>query len=362
MENINLIFMSGLVLFVAGIRKIFFFQRLPFPDPRKQELKDCPGERLEIMDVVRGAAILAVFFIHVSSFFYVNSQLTAQNGIFMLFMNNISRFAIALFFVTSGILLKPAKDYQKFSSFLKHKFFTIFLPYLLVAIFLEIFRHSSLTDALYNLALGRSSVPFYFIIILFQFYLLFPLLTKFISRKLLFLSFFISLFSQLFPPSWAIFGFPLFLKYLFFFVYGVYAREKFLSEKLNMAEKNRWLFLAAVYVFLSMILVGSYYNIRLVYGVAVFNLFMIYKDKLLSLGKLSRWLKSAGRLSLWLFLLHYPIMEAVFWKISVWHLDVYIKYFLVFFLTLFICAPLAFIIDRIYTFVNNSRKNAGQPG
>jgi probable poly-beta-1,6-N-acetyl-D-glucosamine export protein len=356
MENINLVIMSSLVLAFPAFRKVFFFQNefSLMNTPADSHSLDNNEKRFEIFDLLRGISILAVFFIHVSWFFYLNSRFTVQEESFLLIMNNLSRFAIAIFFVTSGILLKPVKISKNYLNFLKHKFFNIFLPYLLVAISLEILQRSSFSKIMIDVVSGKSSVPFYFVIILFQFYLVYPLILKFISGKLLVVSFFVSLISQFFPLTWNFFGLPIFLKYLFFFVYGVYGKEKFLSQKINPQEKGIWIFLASAYVFLSICFVDYYYNIRLVYGVAALNIFMIYKDKMISLGKIVKPIISAGRLSLWLFLLHYPIMEFCFKIIATVNLNFIFKYFLVFLLTLSICAPLAFFLDRIFSLINKS--------
>jgi probable poly-beta-1,6-N-acetyl-D-glucosamine export protein len=361
MENLNLVLMCCVVLFLSGFRKIFFFQnQFSIKNQRNVEsgISASLGKRLEIFDVIRGVSILAVFFIHVSWFFYLYSQLQPQYAYFSLFINNISRFAIAIFFISSGILLKPVEMNKNYFIFLKHKFYNIFLPYLLIVISLEVSRGSSFLQMIYDLALGKSSVPFYFVIVLFQFYLMYPLILKHISKKLLFVSFFISLLSQFFPLTWYFLGLPIFFKYFFFFVYGVYGREKFLSGKIKLSETKIWLFLSSAYVVLSIFLPDYYFNVRLVYGIAIFNLFMIYKDKIINFKKIIKPLKWAGSLSLWLFLLHYPVMEFWFRKVEVLKIDFYAKYFLIFFLTLLICVPLAFVFDRIYSFLNNNRRKA----
>lgn len=136
------------------------------------------------IDVLRTIAILAVVLIHTSSrtleFFHydlINFPLT-------LFLNQLSRFAVPLFFLISGFVLELNYDSNRnYWEYLKKRFGKILIPYLFwsgVYYFL-VFKVNP--DSFFKVILtGSASYQLYFIPSLLIFYLLFPLLHKVIKQ------------------------------------------------------------------------------------------------------------------------------------------------------------------------------------
>jgi surface polysaccharide O-acyltransferase-like enzyme len=113
------------------------------------------------------------------------------NGfLWTLFLNQISRFAVPMFFLISGFVLELNYDsHPGFFSYLKRRFSRIFVPYLVWSAFyfLFIYTGGSSGNFLIDLLTGGASYQLYFIPTLCIFYLIFPLLHRFyniLSNKL----------------------------------------------------------------------------------------------------------------------------------------------------------------------------------
>lgn len=329
-----------LILLVPYFRKIYFCVDCPVNDQK------VAGRDL-FFDFLKGLAILAVIFIHVA---YANNKFTVdgQNNSFVLVMNNLARFAIPFFFICSGILLSPVNNVKELKDFYARKIWRIFLPYLLCCLAFAFVLNQTLWQFFYNLVAGRADVPYYFIIVLLQLYLLFPLLNiAKVNKYFLFLSFLLSLFCNIADVRFY-YGVPLCFEFLFFFCYGMICRDRFLNNRVEKTEKYFWIFLVALYFILMVFRLEHYYNVRLFYGLALFNLLFIYRNYIINNRLIFKHISKIGQNSLWIYLLHFQIVLAIN-KISyLLQVNLFIRYFLVFVIATILSLSVAKAVQIVY--------------
>lgn len=341
MEEAQLLIFSLAVFLVAAARNIYF------PNPTNDS-EISLSSRDYFFDWLKGIAIFAVIVIHVSYFYNFFFEPHSQ---FFNIINNLSRFTIPIFFICSGILLKPIANRNGLKKFYGKKIIRIFLPYIIVVSILAILADKNLKDFLYLLITGNASVPYYFVIVLLQFYILYPLLSLGRNSKLfLYISFLISLSSFLYPLSWRLFGAPLFFKFLFFFQYGIYKRNYFLNYQKKDTQKELWFWLSIIIFYLLLIFVFDYrfYNVRLFYGLAIFNLLFMFRDKIKIQNWMSKIIIKAGQLSLWIFLLHFFVVEFFFHRLNSYTHNIYSDFAIIFILSTIFSYLIAYLSDMIY--------------
>lgn len=145
-----------------------------------------PREKLTYIELLRGMAILAVVAIHSTSSAVVNLSMDSLLYPVYHIVNAASHFAVPAFLFLSALLLVYHYDddtQQNWLTFYRKRLQTIVVPYLLWSLFYSaavmITQHLSLEDGLLRfvrgLPFGSSYPHLYFIVIIGQFYLLFPL-------------------------------------------------------------------------------------------------------------------------------------------------------------------------------------------
>jgi surface polysaccharide O-acyltransferase-like enzyme len=307
-ENFSLFCLLIAILAVPAWWRLFFFPL------RAETVAPDKEERKLFFDLIRGVAIIAVIAIHASFFLlWYGEDMASATGSIML--NNLARFAIPIFLISSGILLRPWEEIRDKAGFYKRKFLRIFLPYLLIVTFHALYL--GLPPALYldGLFTGSALVPFYFITVLAQLYLLYPFLSiRRKSKYFLLASFLLGLGATIFFPHDRIMGIEPFVHFLFFFAYGIYLRDRFIGEyKASKTEMSMWFSLIILYVLLAFYLPEYYYNNRFFYGLAIFNVLYYYRDILLGLwSPLRKILIDIGQHSLWLFLIHFYVERQIY--------------------------------------------------
>ncbi len=266
--------------------------------------------RIRFFDVARGVAIIAVVLIHVTRLFPGSALELPQEVTDVL--NNVLRFAIAIFFISSGALLSPPEwSREGLTRFYCDKLVRLALPYALVVAVLGYLANDPMRTIVYELVTGDASVPFYFIIILFELYLIYPLLVP-LARHRLFVygTLAFCIVSYFIPFLWHWGDVPVGFRFLFFFVWGIY-----LGEVLREGRFPRvwWPWLAIVALFVGLLFfvgeIERFYNFRPFYGIAVFSLLYLMSTQGLLGERIERALAWVGGLSLWIFLTHYPLME-----------------------------------------------------
>lgn len=154
--------------------------------------------RLYYFDMLRGLAILAVIAIHASNVGF-NFPSDTFNFNFTVFWRNSLNFSVPLFLAISGYFLanKEISDYNKYFEFLKKQIPKIYIPLLIWSSLwfaINVFTgNSPIPRELIKIITFRSSVPYYFIALIIQFYIALPFLKKLNNKNGLLISVLVSL-------------------------------------------------------------------------------------------------------------------------------------------------------------------------
>jgi peptidoglycan/LPS O-acetylase OafA/YrhL len=357
LENIIVIFSLFLILAIPRYSKAFWSIEV-----LKHNFVSDKKNRLNSIDSIKGMAIVAVIIIH-SCYLLLSKYSEGYEANTFTFINNIFRFAIPVFLFSSGLLLRPfiwrAKNIL---SFYISKIIRIGIPYILVNIALWQVGYNNSENLWQLIITGDMVVPFYFIPVLFQLYFLYPILDYFrkISPKyLLLISLIISVISFFIPITWQIYGFPLFFQYLIFFVYGMLRQDV-----LQLKSAKVWNELFLIYIILQIIIANIaffivsekniwesfyLYNFQIILGFGfIFTSLYYLEAKKLGHKIIQKIFAPLGRLSLWIFLLHFPIQQILFTTNNRENLFIIDLVQNILF-TLIITIILAFIFDRIYS-------------
>jgi peptidoglycan/LPS O-acetylase OafA/YrhL len=211
------------------------------------------SKRLQEFDIIRAAAALAVIAIHITAS-YMNLPLAY-------FWNHAVRFAVPLFIIISGFLLCWTDRDDTFLpawEFYIKRLHRILWPYIIWTCLYSLLNAylSGLHNPIFflitlgkNLLWGTGYYHLYFLPIILQLYLLYPLLRRWLekdARMLLLVSLVLTLMGQMvlylyllhiiaLPPQYSakyVLAFPV---WLFYFVFGMYAawRKEVWETKLS---------------------------------------------------------------------------------------------------------------------------------
>lgn len=231
-------------------------------------------KRIDFIDFARVISALAVVCIHVTANFILEKDT-------YYFFNQLVRFAVPLFFIISGFSLfysSRNKDRIETIKFYKKRFSKIIIPYIIWTIMYTFYYNRfdisiiNTNMILKNLLMGINHL--YFVVIIIQFYIIFPLLFilyKKYSKITLIISFIISLYFNvaLYLPSFGItlvswdymkYFYLLFPSWIFFFVVGMYLSDN--CDKVMIALKNNksWVYLITFAGFLIILGEGKLTN------------------------------------------------------------------------------------------------------
>jgi peptidoglycan/LPS O-acetylase OafA/YrhL len=300
-------------LFIAGLLfrpLILAFVPVPVSEKTKPPLSINTKGRYIFFDTIRGIAITAVVVIHVIYLFPLESypsirEETLDAG------NALLRFALPLFFIASGILLTPPKQtLSDICAFYKRQLVRVALPYLLVLSTLLFLRSEyTLLNALKNFFTGDASVPYYFVAVILQLYVLYPFIAHLAEkRRNVYLAFGFSLFSLFIPPIWIVYGVTTFFPFLFFFVWGIYMRSQILTSTVP-RQYWPWASFIALYLLGYLLFPGKYFNVVYFFGTSVFMLsYLLITD-----NRIPEWFtkvfSALGGIALWVYLIHFPLQE-----------------------------------------------------
>jgi len=275
-------------------------------------------------DFLRGIAILLVIGIHTYSHVNFNSMV----NVFKIIIRNIMNCAVPIFLAISGYFLgKKQIDSNKSYYFsITKQIIRIYFPMILWSIpllVLYLYNKNSILKSIIMLIIGYYSI-YYYISLQIQLYLIFPLLSKFKSKLLLWSSLFITVFALLtimyltkiknHQITLYIYAAP-FFTWLIFFSLGIY----FARNKRNYSI-SKYLFLSIVTLAFSVF--ENYYwytkNIpsfgiklsSMFFSISVlFFLFSVQMEKIFSLNRLTRAIVFYGRNSFFIYLTHCYIIK-----------------------------------------------------
>ena len=134
------------------------------------------------VDVLRILSILAVIFIHTTTRTLEVSAYALQKIPFTLFLNQIFRFAVPMFFMISGFILELNYHInESYITYLKKRLNRILIPYVFwsVVYYFFIYSKNRNPNFLNSLLQGDASYQLYFIPALLIFYLIFPFIHKY---------------------------------------------------------------------------------------------------------------------------------------------------------------------------------------
>ncbi|MCM3782828.1 acyltransferase [Neobacillus mesonae] len=142
--------------------------------------------KITAIETLRGLAFLAVVLQHSIAHYAYVDEVTYQDSIWMSVILMLSKFAVPVFiFITGMVLFYNYEERLDSKKFLKRRWIDIFLPYLIWSLIyiwkakgLSGFMPAELVDVLLKLLTGKSSYHLWYIIMIMQFYLLFPLIRR----------------------------------------------------------------------------------------------------------------------------------------------------------------------------------------
>jgi surface polysaccharide O-acyltransferase-like enzyme len=135
-----------------------------------------------VVDILRIISILAVIIIHTTTRTLEISSYALTKIPWTLFLNQIARFAVPLFFMISGFVLELNYHlHESYLVYLQKRFSRIIIPYIFWSAIYYFLVNSKNHDPnfLNSLLQGNASYQLYFIPALLIFYLLFPLIHNF---------------------------------------------------------------------------------------------------------------------------------------------------------------------------------------
>ncbi|MCX6726383.1 MAG: acyltransferase family protein [Candidatus Shapirobacteria bacterium] len=139
------------------------------------------------IDFIRLISILAVIMIHTSTKTLAASGNNLAGFPISLVLNQLSRFAVPLFFLISGFVLELNYSFQpNYFSYLKKRFNRILIPYLFWSLIYYFIVYTYHSENIFKVLVdGTASYQLYFIPSLIIFYLIFPLFHRLKYSKLI---------------------------------------------------------------------------------------------------------------------------------------------------------------------------------
>lgn len=142
-----------------------------------------PKERIPEIERLRGIAFLAVVLQHSIAHYSVAPEMTTGDGLMMAVLLMATKFAVPVFiFITGMVLFYNDKGQLHYGRFIKRRFGDIYVPFAVWTLITLLINHrfnpAVIEDWKYLGEVwltGKSSSHFWYIIMLFQFYLLYPL-------------------------------------------------------------------------------------------------------------------------------------------------------------------------------------------
>lgn len=319
-------------------------------------------KRPEVLELyyIRAIAAFGIFTIHATGGFALFSEYNSNAMHLGIFLNQFFRFGTPVFMMISGFVLfynyrtpeefNPVKFYKKKATFL-------IIPYFLWSIFYLLFTRfiykvpvafDRPLDLVKNILLGDVFSHLYFIFLIVQFYLIFPILIRFLSKSMLNRPFkvagFITILQAIIliyefyfrgPSSFKIINFiniyywKSFIGWFFYFILGgivAYHYEKivaFIHTRIKLVVST---YILSIVLFLGEVYLDMYINqgrynyekygsirpMNMIYGVMTFAILIWLTRKITSKEDFyMKLIKSFGTYSLGVYFAHPMILEVI---------------------------------------------------
>lgn len=232
--------------------------------------------RIEKLDILRGLAILGVIFIHLTSDRLNNFNFSEFSSYFFLLFNQLSRFCVPIFIILSGIGLtlsynRKPESYFKFLHKRLSKIIPLYLIFCIIYYCINLFKQHSGFDIISLIKCiftGNASMHLYFVPLIIQLYLLFPLINKFKSKKLVIISMLANILiivvkafarykhydSILLEPLMSFY-------WIFYFIFGCYITDKL--DKIKLKNINIIFYSMFLAIFIESILLFTRFNMTI---------------------------------------------------------------------------------------------------
>lgn len=233
----------------------------------------CLVKKMEELDAARVWSMLAVIAIHVTApYIGADSDFLLGGMNLAYIMNQAARFAVPLFVLLSGASLGLGKALPA-GQFYRRRLVKLGIPYVCWTVVYTLWEHQSLAPGALarRFFLGQAAPHLYFVIIIFQLYLLYPLLRRWMERSAawcLLGAFLITYgveklivlqragFSMI-PGFLRPYLWQLFPTWIFYFVLGMAATRENLGRLQQFAARHRAVIAAAAVVFTGLYVLES---------------------------------------------------------------------------------------------------------
>lgn len=335
--------------------------------------------RISEIDILKGISIIAVLLIHTTG--SAVSELDKASVSYDVFavLNRISQFAVPTFIFASAMLLMyNYGDGCDWRLFYRKRLKNVLLPYILwtalYGAYLFVAYHMPLKSILTvdNLFFGGMFYHLYFIVIIVQLYLLFPVLLhiyKFINKNIytvvisiiVFQIAGLMLFKHVIIKYYQNSG-DLLLTYMSFVMAGMYVGENIRSIMANFGKKWLYSFLAASlagYLFVdisldvfsnkpvNVILYNIYYYI---FAIAAALFFLAVSSKILYHPVLNSMLIHTGKMSFGIYLSHPVFLDAVRHFLNTGNQYLYDIYIIMTFIIIYAASYIFTMVIKNYKF------------
>lgn len=221
------------------------------------------------IEIMRALGCLLVVLIHVTAFFWTTFTPGSLAFKSVVLMNTLARFVVPCFIFMSGFVLYYAYSDKEINplTFYKKRMSKVLIPYLIwcvIYIFWNIRFQGYAYDVksvLRYIILGKANSHLYFVCLIIQFYVLFPLIIKvfkwFKNRYLATLFFFGFNFYFIFNVK-LFYSSRLFMYYIMFFVLGLFIADL----KKKPLTSTKWLKVISVMSVLCYLVITVYYVVN----------------------------------------------------------------------------------------------------
>ncbi|SNX53595.1 acyltransferase [Thermoanaerobacterium sp. RBIITD] len=294
--------------------------------------------RINEIDILKGIAIISVLMIHTTSNAVVVLNKTSISYFILASINRLTQFAVPAFIFASAMLLMyNYGDKHDWGVFYKRRFKNVLFPYIswtiIYGAYLIVRYHMPLKSILTvkNLLLGGMFYHMYFIVIIVQLYLLFPIILyiyKFINKNFYTVASAIILFqiADILIFKYLIYKYfqnssVLFITYISYIIAGMYIGENIPKwKKYYTKEGLITLFIALItgYLFVDIslkIFINKPVNLNLyniywyTFTLTASLFFMALSTQISRYHRLSSFLINTGKLSFGIYLIHPLILD-----------------------------------------------------